>query len=520
MRSPAEVIAASPRAERDRVLANRDLAALQTEWKWWARPEQRGPEFRTAETLPSWAGELVLTPEQIARIRVWAYVAGRGAGKTRSGAEWLCDRAEAGYRNLALMGPTAGHNRTVMVEGESGVGVCAERRKLRMHYEPSKRRVTFQPRPGRHSKVTANIYSAEVPDDMAGENADSLWADELASWPTKTDASGRTAWDNAMLALRLSSLPQACVTTTPRAMPLIKELLGPEREVGAGGDVLVTRATVYDNPYLPAAFFEWITRRYAGTRLGQQELLGLMIEALGSFFRRDWFLDERADGHNRMLTPADWGAYMGAHDLPRVRYWDLAATEETGENDPDWTAGSRVALDAESHRLVWEDLVTVRASPGGVAKLVAEVAQGDPPGTVVYIEEDPAQAGKSQVAYYRDVVLGPLGIVCRGWKPSGPKATRATLPSTEAEAGRLWVVQHPQRPGEFAPWWKTAFDQLEEFTDDDSHGHDDIVDSLSGAVAVLLGATLEPVGDTSGAAVSGVRLGTVAPAAWGMPRLH
>ena len=137
--------------------------------------------------------------------RVWAYVAGRGAGKTRAGACWIQRRVEDGTMKLGcLIAPTVADIRDVMVEGPSGLLAVAPPW-CRPRFEPSKRRVTWP------NGARAVCLSGEEPERARGFNVDTLWADELACWQR-----AESTWDLVMLALRAGTNPQALITTTPR----------------------------------------------------------------------------------------------------------------------------------------------------------------------------------------------------------------------------------------------------------------------------------------------------------------
>ncbi|HWD58924.1 MAG TPA: terminase family protein, partial [Stellaceae bacterium] len=192
--------------------------------------------------------------------RVWLLLAGRGFGKTRTGAELV--RARIGActaRHVALVAPTAADVRDVMVEGESGLLAIAPADD-RPEYEPSKRRLTWP------NGAIATTYSADEPERLRGPQHDFAWCDELAAWRYPA------AWDMLMFGLRLGADPRAVVTTTPRPTRLIKALL-------ADPTVVVTRGTTYENwKHLAPAFLEQIVRRYEGTRLGRQELEAEILE--------------------------------------------------------------------------------------------------------------------------------------------------------------------------------------------------------------------------------------------------
>ena len=203
----------------------------------------------------------------------WLLLGGRGAGKTRAGAEWIRGLAldhweqvftgvqsQSTQMRIALVAETYADAREVMVEGTSGL--CAigfeDERPI---YEASRRRVVW---PG---GAVAHCFSAEDPDGIRGYQFHAAWSDELCKWryPEET-------WSNLQLALRLGKRPQQVVTTTPRPMALLKRLL-------AAKDTVVSRASSYANrANLSDAFFTEIASVYEGTALGRQELMGELVE--------------------------------------------------------------------------------------------------------------------------------------------------------------------------------------------------------------------------------------------------
>ena len=195
-------------------------------------------------------------------------MAGRGFGKTRTGSEWVRQRVHEGAQRIALVGRTPGDVRDVMVEGESGIlNVFPESEKPL--YEPSKRRITF------HTGAIATVYSSENPDQLRGPQHDAAYCDELATFKTSE------AWDNLQLGLRLGN-PRQIVTTTPRPVSVLRDLI-------AQPDTVITRGTTYENrSNLADAFFRQVIRRYEGTHLGQQELQGLLLDAVpGALWSRE-----------------------------------------------------------------------------------------------------------------------------------------------------------------------------------------------------------------------------------------
>ena len=193
-------------------------------------------------------------------------MAGRGFGKTRTGAEFVRAEIAAGRaRRVALVAPTALDARNVMVEGESGLMAVAPPYD-RPEYEPSKHRLTWR------NGAIATTYSADEPDRLRGPQHDLAWCDELAAWRYPA------AWDMLLFGLRLGADPRVVVTTTPRPTKLLRALL-------ADPKVAVTRGRTLDNrAHLAPAFFAQIVKRYEGTRLGRQELDGELLDDLPGAF--------------------------------------------------------------------------------------------------------------------------------------------------------------------------------------------------------------------------------------------
>jgi phage terminase large subunit-like protein len=210
--------------------------------------------------------------------RVWLLMAGRGFGKTRTGAEWTCDQARD-FALVNIMGPTADDARDVMIEGESGILAVAERRRQPVHYFPSKRRLEW----GNGARTL--VFTADEPERLRGKQHMRLWGDEVASWRYAA------AWDQAMFGLRLGPDPRALATTTPKPVRIVRDLLAQE----ASGRVAVVRGSTYENrANLAPAFFEQIITRYEGTRLGRQEIGGEYLDDIpGALWTRAMFDDRR-----------------------------------------------------------------------------------------------------------------------------------------------------------------------------------------------------------------------------------
>jgi phage terminase large subunit-like protein len=268
LQSVAEQLAALPEAERDKVLSkltDQECEVLLHDWRGFhARPEQVAPDG-------DWD--------------IWMILAGRGFGKTRSGAEWIREIATASPVRIALVGETAADARDVMVEGESGILVCHSE-KDRPLYEPSKRRVTWP------NGSIATLFNATEPDQLRGPQFHAAWCDELAKWRY-----ARETWDQLQFGLRLGDKPRVLVTTTPRPIEVIKAILA-----GDEGRTEITRGRTMDNrANLAQPFLDKIVGRYAGTRLGRQELDG---EVLGDIPNALWSLSS-IDMHRVRVVPED-----------------------------------------------------------------------------------------------------------------------------------------------------------------------------------------------------------------------
>lgn len=236
-------------AELTAGMSSSDLSEIAHLWEFHARPAQLAPEG-------DWD--------------VWLLMAGRGFGKTRAGAEWVRSRVESGAAHrIALIGATAADVRDVMVEGESGI-LAVSPPWFRPIYEPSKRRLRWP------NGAVATTYSAEEPDRLRGPQHDLMWADELGAWKYQQ------TWHMAMLGLRAGGRPQAMVTTTPKPVKLLFDLVASKRCV-------VTTGTTYDNEVnLAPSFLDEIISQYEGTSLGRQELHAELLRELpGALWKRD-----------------------------------------------------------------------------------------------------------------------------------------------------------------------------------------------------------------------------------------
>lgn len=244
------MLASLPERQRTREiesLPDEVKAELAFHWPFWARPEQLEPDG-------DWT--------------YWLIMAGRGWGKTRTGAETVRSWVRT-IDMVNLIGATVDDARDIMIEGESGIlAVCPDDE--RPEYKKSERKLVWP------NGAISLIFTADEPERLRGKQHKAIWADEMAAWRYQE------AWDQAKFGLRLGDRPRAIVTTTPRPVRNVVELVN-------DSVTHVTRGTTYDNrANLAPAFFEAIVKRYEGTRLGRQELRAeLLLDVPGALWTRE-----------------------------------------------------------------------------------------------------------------------------------------------------------------------------------------------------------------------------------------
>ena len=253
--SGAEMLADLSTDDRGKFISSMsedECKALLHEWRGFnARPDQIAPDG-------DWD--------------IWIALAGRGWGKTRTGAEWVREKVENGEaRRIAIIAETAADARDVLVEGDSGILSLYPEGEGPI-YEPSKRRLTWP------NGAVASLFNATEPNQLRGPQYDLAWSDELAKWRY-----ARETWDQLQFGLRLGENPQQIVTTTPRPIEIVKAIVG-----GEEGKVVITKGNTLDNrSNLAGKFLKKIVAKYEGTRLGRQEL---SAEILGDIPNALWTL--------------------------------------------------------------------------------------------------------------------------------------------------------------------------------------------------------------------------------------
>jgi phage terminase large subunit-like protein len=224
-------------------------ADFQSKWKEIAHPAQLAPSSTVSGG--AWS--------------TWLFQGGRGAGKTRAGAEWLAARAEASPGVFALVGPTQHDVREVMVDGPSGLRNLPGR--ARPWYERSRRRLIWP------NGSVAYAFSAEEPERLRGPQFEAAWADEFCIWPRPSETLAILR-----MGLRLGVAPQLVVTTTPKPLPALRMLRA------EASCVMTMAATATNAAHLAPTFLDGLHALYGGTRLAAQELEGLLLEGDGALW--------------------------------------------------------------------------------------------------------------------------------------------------------------------------------------------------------------------------------------------
>jgi predicted phage terminase large subunit-like protein len=265
-------------------LAARKALRKRFDWYAHARFEQRLP------LDPNW--------------RTWLIMAGRGFGKTRTGAESVRRLVESGAaKNIGIIGKSMVEAASVMLHGESGLLNIfpAHERPI---YKPSQQKVFFK------NGAVATLFGGNTPERLRGPQFDLVWIDELAKFRNPDDL-----YDQVMMGLRLGKDPKCIITTTPRPIPLIEKLMKEDTTV-------TTRGSTFDNAAnLAPSFLAQMQRSYASTRLGSQELYAeLLTEKQGALWNRSII---------RYKTPEDdnWRRIVIAID-PATTHHDKS--DETG----------------------------------------------------------------------------------------------------------------------------------------------------------------------------------------------
>lgn len=323
--------------------------------------------------------------------RTWVFLGGRGAGKTRAGAEWLAEQAARRPGRYALVGPTLHDVREVMIEGPSGLRSLIGR--PRPVYEPTRRRLLM-------GKSVAYAFSAEDPESLRGPQFMGAWADEFCVWPR-----GEETLALLRMGLRLGPDPRLVVTTTPRPISPLRRLL---EEPGC---VRTDAPSALNAAHLSPAFLEGLRALYGGTRLEAQELEGRLLEAEGALWRAEDLARCRGEAPGRLERT------VVAVDPPATAHGDACGIVVAGR------AGDRA--------FVLADRTARGLTPGGWGARVAETARLFAAQAVVA----EANQGGDMVRH----VLETAGCPCpvRLVRASRGKAARAEPVAALYEQGRV-----------------------------------------------------------------------------------
>ena len=273
------MLASLPESERAKILQGLtadEATALEHDWRFWARPSQIAPDGE-------WS--------------TWLALAGRGWGKTEAGAQWVRERVLSGSRSIALIAETQKDLEEVMVA-----------RLLAIHPEGERPAVRYKPvRVSWPNGALALGYNGTEPDQLRGPEFDTAWVDELAKYRY-----AKEVWDMLQMTMRRGTDPRVFVTTTPRPIPII-------RDIAKDRATAITSGSTYENAAnLPEKFLNRIREKYEGTRLGRQELMAEVLDDLpGALWTRAMFDDERrrhAPEMARIVVAIDPSGTSGSDD--------------------------------------------------------------------------------------------------------------------------------------------------------------------------------------------------------------
>lgn len=427
-------------------------------------------------------------PNQLVTSSDWTqcgYLAGRGFGKTRVGAEWLTRAVyedPSGF-DSCVIAPTYQDVKFTCFEGESGI-LSVLPPELLVEHNKSDMIIKMRNIAGGISTIRG--FTAEKPERLRGPQHTRGWFDELAAWQYDEDT-----WDMAMMGLRLGSNPQVLWTTTPKPKELIRKLSTPQE-----GRVIVRGSTFDNKANLPDSFFKQL-EQYEGTTLGRQELYGELIDPEESgIIRRSWF----------RMWPAK-------RPLPQLEYiilsLDTAFTEATYDKkkgDPDSTAcvviGSFRDKEMNSHLIVLDCWSEQMGMPDLIKRVKKElnVSYGDDQDVALikpmFGGSKPITSGrKPDLCLIEDKgsgislrqMLEREGIHAYAYNPGrSDKLSRLHMVSHIFARRRVWLPESDKFPGRPRTWVEPMLAQLCAFTGPGSIKHDDYVDAMTQGIRLAI----------------------------------
>ena len=440
-----------------------DLFDEQTSAEFETLPEHNRIAFIAHAKWIAKAHAYQIPPDLHLDYTVFLMLAGRGAGKTRSAAEALWWWAWTHPNTMSIvLAPTSGDLKFTCFEGPSGLLACIPE-PLVANYNKQDHLIALS----NGSKIRG--VSADSYDRLRGINSSFCWCDELAAF---TYLGPNEAWDNMMLGLRIKpddkphSHPRVIVTTTPRPKDLILDLVGRE-----GDDVVVSRASTYDNAKNLDKAFQKQLEQYRGSKLYEQEVMGALVDLEdGKVVSRDMF----------KLWP-------GHKAFPKFEYivqsYDCAFSEKE-HNDPTamTTWGVFKPLDGPMSVLLidcWaEHLSFPKLKPKVIEEWRVSYGEGrDAKRPDLILVEDKA-AGISLIQELRYAHL-PV----RAYNPGrADKMQRLQITASIFATGRVWLPESDTHKGYVRSWAEGFLSQICAFPD---AAHDDYVDSATQAIRLL-----------------------------------
>ena len=413
------------------------------------------------------------------------YLAGRGFGKTRVGAEWLARETfldGSGYP-ACVIAPTYQDVKFTCFEGESGL-INVIPSQLLVEYNKSDMVLKMRNIAG--GVTTIRGFTAEKPERLRGPQHCRGWFDELAAWQYDEDT-----WDMAWMGLRLGDNPCVLWTTTPKPKDLIRKLSNLKTPVKRE---IVTGSTFDNRKNLPKAFFDQL-EQYEGTTLGRQELYGELIDPEESgIIRRSWL---RLWPANNPLPRFDW----------IIMSLDTAYTEKSidKKGDPDPTACSVWGVFHHEKRSnvmlldCWEDHLGLPDLMRRVKKELNTPYGDDDDQAMIkpmFGSSKPMTSGrKPDILLIEDKgsgislrqMLEREGIEAYAYNPGrADKLTRLHMVSPVFAQRRVWVPESNKYPGRPRNWCEPVIAQLCAFTGEGSIKHDDHVDACTQAMRLMM----------------------------------